>query len=167
MLRRQENPFVDTGYPVLVSPFLGNFSLLLRGSYRYGTDVRFALVTFMPLAILAGLGGKVLSDWLMALQKAIQRGKGEHGNGEASPLERGSRLSNRYTGTLVFLVLVFSCLPFLPMIRTIGQEAWGARFDHRYAREFSEKIPDRSIVLTHNPQCSSCGGKTPFRPTSR
>jgi hypothetical protein len=33
----------------------------------------------------------------------------------------------------------------------VGQEAWAARFDHRYARQFSEKVADRSIILTHNP----------------
>jgi len=40
---------------------------------------------------------------------------------------------------------------FLPFIRQQGQEAWGARYDHQYALKFMKKIPQRSLVLTHNP----------------
>ena len=32
-----------------------------------------------------------------------------------------------------------------------GQEAWGARYDHKYAKEFIQNIPKRSIVLSQNP----------------
>ncbi|MCX5829791.1 MAG: glycosyltransferase family 39 protein [Deltaproteobacteria bacterium] len=104
--------------------FWGIFLFFYAGSYRFGTDVRFALVTFMPMAILAGLGGGVFMEWFV---------------------------KKRYAGALIVLVLLFSWLSFLPMIRTVGQEAWAARFDHWYAREFAKKIPNRSIVLTHNP----------------
>ena len=49
------------------------------GSYHYGADVRFALVTFMPLSVLAGLGangsgrGRSRSAMHSVLQKALQR----------------------------------------------------------------------------------------------
>ena len=39
----------------------------------------------------------------------------------------------------------------MPFIRQEGQEAWGARYDHKFAKESIEKIPHRSIVLTHIP----------------
>jgi hypothetical protein len=47
--------------------------------------------------------------------------------------------------------VLFSFAGFLPMVRQVSQEAWGARYDHKFAREFIEKIPRRSIVLTHTP----------------
>lgn len=37
--------------------FWGIFLFFYAGSYQYGADVRFAVVSFMPLAILAGIGG--------------------------------------------------------------------------------------------------------------
>ncbi|MCJ7685315.1 MAG: hypothetical protein MUO68_13595 [Desulfobacteraceae bacterium] len=40
---------------------------------------------------------------------------------------------------------------FVPLISRVGQEAWGSRHDHKYAKEFIGKIPERSIVLTQNP----------------
>ena len=52
---------------------------------------------------------------------------------------------------LLVLVLILSWLKFLPLVRTEGQEAWGARYDHRHAREFIKEIPTRAIVLTHIP----------------
>jgi hypothetical protein len=54
-------------------------------------------------------------------------------------------------GILILVVLIAFWMPFLPMIRTVGQQAWEARIDHQYAREFIETIPERSIVLTHIP----------------
>ena len=39
----------------------------------------------------------------------------------------------------------------MPLVRQVGQEAWGARYDHQYAKEFVEMLPERSIVLTQNP----------------
>ncbi len=40
--------------------FWGIFLFFYAGSYRYGADVRFALLSFMPLAVLAGIGGEAL-----------------------------------------------------------------------------------------------------------
>lgn len=109
--------------------FWGIFLFFYAGSYGYGADVRFSLVSFMPLAILAGIGGGVIH-------------------------EKMSQIDTGYRGPatwLIVLVMLFSFLKFLPIIRQVGQEAWGARYDHKYAREFIEKIPRRSIVLTHTP----------------
>jgi hypothetical protein len=108
--------------------FWGIFLFFYAGSYKYGADVRFALVCFMPLAVLAGIGGEALRGWLEECSS--------------------SRLP--VTAMLVLLLLI-SWLKFVPLIRTEGQEAWGARYDHKYAREFIRKIPNRSIILTHIP----------------
>ncbi len=109
--------------------FWGIFLFFYAGSYRYGADVRFALLSFMPLAVLAGIGGEKIGT---------------------APIfaEMSPRLP---VAALLVLVLVFSWLKFIPLIRLVGQEAWGARYDHNHAREFIKRIPNRSIVLTHIP----------------
>lgn len=106
--------------------FWGIFLFFYAGSYRYGADVRFSLLSFMPLSILAGMGGAYLR-------------------------EKIEGLISKDTSFFVILVLLFAFVRFLPLVRQVGQEAWGARYDHKYAREFIKKIPERSIVLTHNP----------------
>jgi len=107
--------------------FWGIFLFFYAGSYRYGADVRFALLSFMPIAVLAGIGGEAL-------------------------LERIGLGARRQTvAAALVLVLLFSWLKFMPLIRLVGQEAWGARYDHAHAREFIERIPERSVVVTQVP----------------
>jgi len=107
--------------------FWGIFLFFYAGSYGYGADVRLALVSFMPLSILAGLG----AGWIENVVREPQR--------------------RRIFSFVVVLVMLFSFLQFLPLIRRVGQEAWGSRYDHQFAREFLKEIPRRSIVLTQNP----------------
>ncbi len=107
--------------------FWGIFLFFYAGSYRYGADVRFALLSFMPLAVLSGIG------WGLLLDTAAER---------FPPA----------TAMGVVLVLMFlAVLGPLHLVHQVGQEAWGARCDHKYAEEFIKKIPRRSIVLTHIP----------------
>jgi hypothetical protein len=114
--------------------FWGIFLFFYAGSYRYGADVRFGLLSFMPVAVLAGLGGGFVRD-LIGKNRGGGDGKKDLGG----------------IGTLIIIVLIAGWMSFLPMIRTVGQQAWEARFDHQYAREFIREIPERSIVLTHIP----------------
>ena len=75
--------------------FWGVFLPFYAGSYKYGADVRFALVSFMPLAVLAGYGAGAIRD-------ALGRPRGE---------------------ALLTLVVLLSWMTFLPSIRLEGQEA--------------------------------------------
>ncbi len=114
--------------------FWGIFLFFYAGSYTYGADVRFALLGFMPLAVLAGLGCGYARDRLVF-----------------SGLLAGEKGRTKLFSFLLIGIILASFLQFFPLVRRIGQEAWGARYDHQYAEEFSKKIPERSIVLTHNP----------------
>ena len=120
--------------------FWGIFLFFYAGSYAYGADVRFALVSFMPLAILAGMGGGWIRDKLDSGCWMLDAGA----SGEND--RRKVLLSS-----LVVLLMLFAFMKFVPLISRVGQEAWGSRYDHRYAKEFIGKIPERSIVLTQNP----------------
>ncbi|OEU52344.1 MAG: hypothetical protein BA861_03155 [Desulfobacterales bacterium S3730MH5] len=123
--------------------FWGIFLFFYAGSYRYGADVRFSLLSFMPLSILAGLGGGFI---LKKMGKTVSGFKTR----DAGCGHLGSRIL-QHGASIIVLVMLLSFLEFLPLVRRVGQEAWGARHDHRYAREFIDKIPRRSIVLTQNP----------------
>ena len=116
--------------------FWGIFLFFYAGSYHYGADVRFALLSFMPLALLAGMGGSFIRDKIMAVGQK---------SGQAATINPHTAIC------LIILVMFFAFVEFLPLIRRVGQEAWGARYDHNIAEKFAEKIPRRSIILTHNP----------------
>src|SRR5262245_3721942 len=85
--------------------FWGAFLPFYAGSYGYGVDVRFSLVSYLPLAILAGRGADKLGVWITA-------SKGLPG----------------HYAVLLAIALVFGS--FLPLIRSTGEEAWAARADH-------------------------------------
>lgn len=109
--------------------FWGIFLFFYAGSYEYGADVRFSLLSFMPLSILAGIGAGFI------------RGK---------IVIRDNRYA-RLASPLLILLILAGFLKFLPLVRQVGQEAWGARHDHTYAKAFIERIPRRSMVLTQTP----------------
>jgi len=113
--------------------FWGIFLFFYAGSYRYGADVRFALVSFMPLSILAGMGG----GWIRDKLDAGVSGENNH--------------RKVLVSCLVVFLMLFAFMKFVPLISRVCQEAWGSRYDHKYAEEFIGKIPERSIVLTQNP----------------
>jgi len=130
--------------------FWGIFLFFYAGSYKYGADVRFALLSFMPLAVLAGLGGEAVARWAAGAIKDLAPPVG--GNSIAA------------TAGALAIVALFLWTSFLPLIRLEGQEAWGARSDHRFAREAVEKIPERSIVLTHVPTMFLVWGRSAISP---
>ena len=109
--------------------FFGVFIPFHAGSYRYGADVRFSLLSFMPLAILGGCG----MGWL------------------AEKLESRVRRAGRWTEAVLVLAVIYCFSGYLPLVRSIGGEAWAARADHDIAIELLEQVPLDSMVLTHNP----------------
>ncbi len=100
-----------------------------------GVDVRFSLLSYIPLSVMAGLGAAGLGAW----------------GQERFSLSRGA------SGLLV--VILMSFLSFLPYIREVGLEAWSSRADHHYAELMAQRVPPESLVLTHNPNMFLLWGK--------
>jgi hypothetical protein len=105
------------------------------GSYNYGADVRYSLMTYPPLAVLGGLG----AAWLARVTTQLARRLG-------SPLATPG-IARALMVTLVF----FQFLWYAPVVRATTEEAWAARADVRFAQSFAREIPRNSYVLTHNP----------------
>jgi hypothetical protein len=105
--------------------FWGIFLFFYAGSYRFGQDVRFSLLSYAPLAIFAGLG---ISLFRNLLENKI-----------------------RHIAAILILLVMFNFTWFLPFVRADGEEAWEARTGHKYAVEFAGLLPDNSIIFTHTP----------------
>jgi len=106
--------------------FWGIFLLFYAGSYDYGADIRYSLVSYAPLAVLAGFGASSLAGFIR-------------------------KKRNVPAHAIVALIVLANLFCFLPMMRAEGEEAWEARLDHEYARELVEMLPDNSLIFTHNP----------------
>jgi len=98
------------------------FLVFYAGSYDYGADVRYSLMTYPPLALASGFG----AAWV------------------------AGRLPRRGVA-IVALVLIAQFTWFLPLVRATGEEAWMARADVAAARRFASIVPKNAVVLTHNP----------------
>jgi hypothetical protein len=116
--------------------FWGIFLFFYAGSYEYGADVRYSLVSYVPLAVLSGLGAYQLRS-----------------------LASNFKSLNLYISPILITLIIISFIKFLPQVRAETQEAWGARADHLYAKKFAEILPENSIVLTHNPGMFQLWGK--------
>jgi len=116
--------------------FWGIFLVFYAGSYGYGADVRYSLVSYIPLVVLAGLGVYKLQELLKNHQSL-----------------------KSYLNPIFGIILIISFLKFLPQVRAETQEAWGARADHLYAKVFAMLLPENSIILTHNPNMFHLWGK--------
>jgi hypothetical protein len=108
--------------------FWGVFLFFSAGSYNFGADVRFSLLSYPPLAALAGVGAARIGRTLAGAPWSIRR-----------PL------------TWIALALLVHFQWYLPWVRAVGEEAWAARADVRFAKEVSDALPANAIILTHNP----------------
>jgi hypothetical protein len=124
--RWQRSTFVAFMYFVA---FWGIFLLFYAGSYSYGADDRFSLMTYPPIAIMAGIG-----TWTLV---------------EAFTHERW--VASGWPARIVMAALGVQFLLYVPFVRSIGEEAWGARADVAFAENVVKTLPRNSIVLTHNP----------------
>jgi hypothetical protein len=120
------------------SLFAGVFLLFYAGSYNYGADDRFSLMTYPPLAILAGMGATRVADGFQRVSWKMA----------ARP------------GTFMLGALTIQFLWYMPFVRATGEEAWAARADVAFANRVAEELPRNSIVLTHNPSMFHLWGRS-------
>lgn len=113
----------------------GIFLFFYAGSYQFGADVRFSIMSMAPLALLAGRG----ADRLMAAGRRWF---------EAAHVQFAM-------GLFLVAVLLF----YLPTMRAVGGESWPCRDDHLAAESFAALVPDDGIVMTHNPNMFQIFGK--------
>ncbi len=114
---------------VYFAVYFGIFLLFYAGSYNYGADVRFALLTFPPLAVLSGAGCMHVAAFV----------------------ERHARVARRRAAAIVVAIMLGAFLTYLPLVRATGEEAWSAREDVEFARTVAASLSPDAIVLTHNP----------------
>ena len=107
--------------------FFGIYLLFYAGSYNYGADVRYSVMTFPPLAVLGGLGVSAVVAWLERRTPGL-----------------------RATG-LAAAAIVFQFLWYTPVVRATTEEAWAARADVRFAESLVPEVRGNSYVLTQNP----------------
>lgn len=108
--------------------FWGIFLFFYAGSYDFGADVRFSLMSNPWIAILAGAGAAKV----IALCDAYSN-------------------NTRRAALALVLLLLAQFTWYLPMIRSVGEEAWAARADVAFARNAVQRLPPNSIVLTQTP----------------
>jgi 4-amino-4-deoxy-L-arabinose transferase-like glycosyltransferase len=101
--------------------------LFYAGSYNYGADVRYSLMTYPPIAVLGGLGTARAVRWVRGAYPRV-------------PAVWGA-----------LAAIAFQFLWYAPIVRATTEEAWAARADVRFARSFVAELPPNSYVLTHNP----------------
>ena len=108
--------------------FWSIYLFFYAGSYNYGADVRYSLMTYPPMALLAGAGAAALLRSRML-----------------------SRLGMTRAVTIVVGVIGLQFLWYMPLVRSKGEEAWAARADVEFAQRVAPTLPLNSIILTHNP----------------
>jgi hypothetical protein len=106
--------------------FFGIDLLFYAGSYNYGADVRYSLMTNPPVAVFAGLGVSAV-------------------------VRRLEIVTSRPIAGLAALVLLAHWLWYAPLVRATSEEAWAARADVRFAEESAPALRGNQYVLTHNP----------------
>lgn len=115
--------------------FWGVFLFFYAGSTEHGADVRYSLVSYVPLAALAGSGAHSVISFI-------------------------KKMRPRWKPVPVMLALfAVSMFNFFPLIRAEGQIAWEARADRAFAAQAAERLSKNAIVLTYNPAMFFLRGK--------
>ena len=114
--------------------FWGIFLVFYAGSYYYGADDRFTLLSFIPVSLLAAVGVEMIERFLaLMVRPSAARGA-------------------------IAAALLMIAGRYYPTTSVVTHEAWLARADHAYALEMIEKLPKDCIVVSHDPSIFTLHG---------
>jgi hypothetical protein len=102
----------------------GVFIFFYAGSYEYGTDSRFAVISAAPVALFAAFGVVIIA-----------------------------RVLTKHRVVIVALtgVLVFHWSATASYVTTVGRQAEESRADIHFVRWSARRLPEKSVVLTNVP----------------
>ena len=115
--------------------FFGIGLLFYAGSYNYGADVRYSLMTYPPLAALGGLGAARIAGRIARWRPQLP------------------------AFALVAAGLVFQFLWYVPLVRATTEEAWAARADVRFAEVDASGAPRELLRTDAQPGHVPCMGR--------
>lgn len=107
--------------------FFGVQLFFYAGSYNYGADVRYSLMTYPAIAVLGGLGAAKVAGLIARFQPALP------------------------AAGVVTAGIALQSLWYFPLVRATGEEAWAARADVQFAEDVVADLGSSAYVLTHNP----------------
>ena len=107
--------------------FFGIDLVFYAGSFDYGADVRYSLMTYAPLAVLGGAGASAIVRYA------------------------GRQFAWTAAAPVLAAVLLFQFLWYAPSIRAVNDSAWAARADVAFAKDFAARLPVNAYVLTQDP----------------
>lgn len=112
----------------LLTYTFGIYLFFYAGSYDYGADVRFSLMTLFALSLLAVFGLELIwSFWSLM------------------------KWNERLKVPIFMMALILTILSFFPYATRVGNLSRQAQLDVDYSRELVSHLPENSVVLTHNP----------------
>jgi dolichyl-phosphate-mannose-protein mannosyltransferase len=124
-------PRHGTGRVAIAAWFLALFGITLffyAGSYDYGADVRYSVMTNPPIAIFAGLG----VAWVVR-------------TAGGRPWRVGACVGFALVAAFLYLQTA------VPVVRATTDSASAARADVEFAKAFAPTLPTGAYVLTHTP----------------
>jgi len=113
----------------------GVFLFFYAGRYNYGADVRFSLISYVPLVLLSALGASHISS-----------------------LNFGRTYEKVATPLIVLVILLFS-LKFWPLVKSVGGEGGQARCDVEFSARMLDAIGPDALVISHVPSMWLLRGK--------
>jgi hypothetical protein len=126
--------------------FFTQYLLFYAGSFDYGTDVRFSLTMYIPVAIFAGFGAFFISKSAGDLVNRFFKNKYVH-----------------FAATIMIaIIIILAFIPFFNFVGEIGEKAWDARLHSDFLTDKSNELDDDSWILSLTPAIPQINGKKTF-----
>ena len=126
--------------------FFTQYLLFYAGSFYYGTDVRFSLTMYIPIAIFGGYGAFFISKSVSDLVNRFFKNKYVH----------------LVAAVIIVIIIILAFIPFLNFVGEKGEKAWDARLHHDFLTEKLNELDDDSWILSLTPAIPQINGKKTF-----